>query len=74
MSKHIDRGSCDRVRETLVNAVRSLSVLSCDDLGELALALELIGTELRSEWAPEDRALLMFAKVILDHANTTRMT
>ncbi len=71
--KHISYKTLDRVKANFVNAVQSLSDLSCDDIGEVALALELIGTGLRNSWATNDRALLMFAKVILDHANTTRI-
>lgn len=71
------------MRETMIAAIATdfiaaignLKALTAEqDADEIALSLELIGNEIRSQmWANKNRGSLMFAKIVLDHANTTKM-
>jgi hypothetical protein len=63
-----------RMVANLIETVGNLEALPTADPDDLASELEIIGARLRTEMqAVQGRGLLMFAKVILDHANTTGM-
>ena len=70
----ISRDTRDRMVANFLETIGSLTALESADFGEAVAACELIGTRIRSSLEPQERGLLAVAKIILDHANTTRMT
>ncbi len=69
--KHISQDTRTAVVAAFVEAIKAVRKLECPDLDETANALQIVGANLRSECgAGNGMGELMFAKVILDHANT----